>query len=292
MYFIENDMLRVRIKQKGAELASLVALETGQEYIWEADPKYWGRHSCILFPIIGALREDRYEFEGKSYFMKKHGFARNTDFEVKNQQKNQISFTLSHSADTLAIYPFQFELIADYQLVGGELKITYQVVNKDNRSIYFSLGGHPAFNCPVDRGTEERADYQLVFEQSETIDRQLLDVKTGLRTGEKRTMLKDENAITISKNLFEEDALIFEQLKSDKVHLMHKNGEKVLTFHFEGFPFLGIWSKNDASSYVCLEPWHGVADSTTHNFDFKQKEGIIALEKGYIFECTHSVSID
>lgn len=288
IHFIENGFIRVGIKQKGAELASIVDLKNNQEYMWEADPAYWGRHSSILFPIIGRVEADRILIEGKSYPMKQHGFARNTDFDIKQQNSDNITFQLENTPESLAIFPYQFALQAQYHLEGHTVYITYRVLNQDQQIIHFSLGAHPAFKCPLYAG-EERSDYNLVFEKEETADSQLIE--NGLRTGETELVLQTEKVLPITDNLFDEDALIFEQLQSNFVTLAHKNGKEILKFGFKGFPYLGIWSKNSESPFVCIEPWHGVADRVNADWEFKNKEGTIALKKGENFECVHSVEI-
>ncbi|MEN0051723.1 MAG: aldose 1-epimerase family protein, partial [Bacteroidota bacterium] len=180
LYKIQNDRIEVGIKQKGAELASIINKATGQEYMWEADSSYWGRHSSILFPIVGRVNNDQFQIAGQSYDMKQHGFARNTAFKIVDQTNESITFELSSDAETLELFPYHFKLQAQYHLEGKTLYITYRVHNQDVKTIYFSLGAHPAFKCPLQEG-EARSDYQLVFEKSETVHRHLIE--NGLRTG-------------------------------------------------------------------------------------------------------------
>ncbi|MEL6941712.1 MAG: aldose 1-epimerase family protein [Bacteroidota bacterium] len=288
LHKIQNDEIEVGIQQKGAELASIINRATGQEYMWEADPKYWGRHSSILFPFIGRLNQDQLRIAGHSYPMKQHGFARNTDFRMSKQASDQIIFELTSNEESLEVFPYRFRLEAQYHLEGKTLFITYRVFNQDKQYIYFSLGAHPAFKCPLNEG-EVRSDYQLVFEQAETADQHLIE--NGLRTGATELVLDNDNKLPISDDLFDEDALIFKDLASNFATLEHKNGEKVLKFGFEGFPYLGIWSKNSESPFVCLEPWFGVADHMDWKGDFKDKEGIVALAESEVFECVHSVEV-
>lgn len=288
LYKIQNDKIEVGIKQKGAELASIIDRASHQEYMWEADPTYWGRHSSILFPIVGRLNDDQFQIAGHSYPIKQHGFARNTDFEIATKATDNITFELNSTTETLQQFPYHFKLQAQYHLEGKTLYITYRVYNQDSKKIHFSLGAHPAFKCPLQKG-ETRSNYQLVFEKIETAHRHLIE--SGLRTGATELVLDQEKVLPITDDLFEQDALIFKDLASDFITLEHKNGKQVLKFGFEGFPYLGIWSKNSDAPFICLEPWFGVADHMNWKGDFSQKEGVVELGKGEVFECVHSVEI-
>jgi len=288
LHTIYNEYLEVGIQQKGAELASIINRASRQEYMWEADPVYWGRHSSILFPIVGRLNNDQLQIENQLYPMKQHGFARNIAFEIREKKEGSITFSLQSTMEDLSLFPYQYELHAKYHLKGKTLFIIYRVFNQDSKPIYFSLGAHPAFKCPLHEG-EARSDYQLVFEKAETTHRHLID--NGLRTGATALVLDNENVLAISDDLFGQDALIFKDLQSNFVTLEHKNGQKVLKFGFEDFPYLGIWSKNEESPFVCLEPWLGVADRVNQVGEFKEKEGVVTLAEGGSFECVHSVEI-
>lgn len=284
---ISNNLLSVAVNQKGAELASIRTAT--QEYLWEADAQYWGRHSAILFPIVGRLQNNQYELGGKHYEMGQHGFARDLFFEVLQHSETELKLALKSNETTLRQYPYQFELQAHYKIFSDTVAITYTVINTDNQTIHFSIGGHPAFKCPLS-DEEQRSDYYLLFNQVEQADRQLIN-ENGLRTGMKKKILNGDNRIRITDDLFDQDALVFEGLNSDKVTLMNGDHQKVLTFEFENFPYLGIWSKNQASPFVCLEPWHGVADHTSTSGNFLEKEGIVKLEQDEQFTCTHKVKI-
>ncbi len=287
---IQNEHLTVAIKAKGAELASIKSKTTGIEYIWQADPTFWGRHSPILFPIIGEASDGYILIDGKNYALSRHGFLREMVFGVVHQESDRIVFATQANENTLKIYPYAFEFQTIYELKGSQLSVSYRFVNIDQGTIYFSVGGHPAFNCPLLPG-EKRSDYALVFNENETAYTQLLNDK-GLRNGERRLVLANENTIQITDELFDNDALIFHNLSSDRVSLVNTKTEKtILSFDFKGFPYLGIWSKNRQSPYVCIEPWFGIADTTGPKQPFQEKEGVLPLEAGEQFECTHRIQI-
>ena len=260
--------------------------KTNIEYIWHGDPKHWGRHAPVLFPIVGKLLNDEYRYNDMSYNMSQHGFARDLDFLVHRHEANYAALSLKSSPLTRMQYPFSFELIIGYELNEKSLEVTYRVINHDREDMYFSIGGHPAFNCPI--GDDRRSDYNLIFEQVENATTQLLE--SGLRIDEERPLLNQTNCLNISDDLFDLDALIFQDLKSKYVSLARDN-DKLLTFHFEGFPYLGIWSKSRVSPFVCIEPWFGIADRFNTNQKLQEKEGIIILQSKEQFECSYLIEI-
>ncbi|MFK7982446.1 MAG: aldose 1-epimerase family protein [Saprospiraceae bacterium] len=284
---LENDELKIAVKHHGAELSSLVKKSTSTEYIWQADPNYWGRHAPILFPIVGRLQNDEFLVGADKYTMKQHGLARNMNFELIKSNKSSLTFELVSSENTLKNYPYPFRLHLQYILEEQIVKVVYKVFNPAEKSLYFSIGGHPAFNCPLNEG-EKRSDYQLVFEQPETAATQRLD--SGIRNGKKELILDKEKVLPLTATLFDEDALVFEKLASEKVSLQ-KGNTPIFTFNFKGFPYLGIWSKNRESPFVCIEPWFGVADHQSHNQQFRGKEGVMKLAGGAKFESVYTVEI-
>jgi len=284
---LENDHLKIAVKHHGAELSSLVKKLTGTEYLWQADSTYWGRHAPILFPIVGRLQNDTFLIGDQKYAMKQHGLARNMDFELIKSNKDSLTFELTNSEDTLKNYPFPFGLRLTYSLSENQLIVGYEVFNPSEETLYFSIGGHPAFRCPLQDG-EKRSDYQLVFQKREITFTQRLD--NGIRNGKKELILDQQNKLPITDTLFDEDALVFENLTSETVNLQ-KGDTPILTFNFKGFPYLGIWSKNRTSPFVCIEPWFGIADHESHNQQLTQKEGILKLDSGERFEHFYSVEI-
>lgn len=284
---LENDALKIQVKYHGAELCSIINKATGQEYIWQADPAFWGRHAPVLFPIVGRLQEDSYSVGEQAYTMKQHGLARNMDFQLIKKNKTTFTFELTSSKETLLAYPYPFRLRIEYALFGRELMVAYEVYNPAEAPMYFSIGGHPAFRCPLN-ANEQRSDYQLVFQHKEMAATQRLD--GGIRNGKTTPILANEKVLPITDNLFDEDALVFSELVSEKVTLQ-KGDSRILTFDFKDFPYLGIWSKNQTSPFVCIEPWFGVADHVQHNQQFAQKEGVLKLGAGKTFDSVYSITI-
>ncbi|MEO1031494.1 MAG: aldose 1-epimerase family protein [Bacteroidota bacterium] len=291
MYSLKNESLKIGIKGRGAELCNITSVKSNIEFLWQADPNIWGSHAPNLFPIIGALKDDTYYYNSKAYNMPKHGFVRhNDDFEVMAQSESKITFKLKSNDALKAIYPFDFEFLLTYELIDNVLHLHHYVKNTDSGAIYFSLGGHPAFSCPL-YDDERYTDYILDFEQAESSESYILNMPTGLVTEKTKPVFTGLHSIQLRPDLFDEDALIFKDLKSRKVTLKHKQKGKVLSVTFHGFPYLGIWAKPKAP-YVCIEPWLGIADAESTNQQFTEKEGIIALQPDTDFKASYSIEID
>ena len=291
MYSLKNDLLNINIKPKGAELCSIRSVKNGTEFMWQADPNIWGSHAPNLFPIIGSMKGDCYLYDGKTFLMTKHGFARKNDAFSSNQtSETAISFLLKSSPELYKVYPFLFEFEISYKLTDTTLTIHHQVKNMDHKTLYFSVGGHPAFKCPL-YADENYTNYCLEFEKEEQSESYLLDMTSGLLTHKTKPVFDTNTMINLKEDLFKADALIFKDLKSRKVTLKHKTKGAVLAVTFKDFPFLGIWAKPNAP-YVCIEPWIGIADSETTNQKIEEKEGIIALDTGKIFNASYSIELD
>ena len=281
---IENENLSITIKNHGAELCSLKTIDDNKEYLWQADPKYWGKHSPILFPIIGCLRDNKYTYDGDTYNLTRHGFARDFEFKLIEKNTESIVYLLESSDETLQKYPFKFELYVKYTLKGNSLDISYEVKNKEEKEMYFSLGAHPAFNCNIEEG-----DKYIEFEEKETLDSYRINVKNGLIEKEKKAIIKNEKDILLTYDLFKDDALVFDNIKSDSLCVTdRKTGEKI-KITSKGFPYLGVWTPN--APFICIEPWYGIADSVDSNNILEDKIGIQKLDAGEIFRCSYQIEI-
>lgn len=270
---IKNEHLCLTFSAKGAELQSVKGVDSGTEYLWSGNPAYWGKFSPVLFPIIGALKYNHYFFEGKTYTLPRHGFARDLEFEYDQISSTEILFTLHSNSETLKSYPFQFKLSLRYQLIQAEICCTYEVTNPSKQDLFFSIGGHPAFAAPLNNeGTYN--DYYLQFDKDEEVSYH--HIVDNLISDQTSTLKLDEGKLFLKHELFYEDALVFKNLKSDKISLLNTKNYNGLDFHFKGFPYFGIWAAKDAD-FVCLEPWCGIADGVNHNQQLADKEGMIRL---------------
>lgn len=285
---LENEVTKIEVDTAGAQLQSFILKSDNKDYLWSGDAKYWKRKAPVLFPIVGRLKNNTYNYAGKEYEMSQHGFARDMEFELIEHSARALTYSLTATTETLQIYPFQFELLISYQLEKNKLKISYQVNNQDQKEMYFSIGAHPAFNWPLSED-ETKSDYVLEFEHSENAARYLL--ADGLLTGATKIMLVDSKTIKLKADLFENDALVFKNLKSEIITFRSKSTEREVKIEFAGFPYLGIWSQSREAPFICLEPWHGVADIQKSSGNLAEKAGIKSLAAGETFKTGYTISI-
>lgn len=287
IYTLENQHLKISLSNHGGELHSIKGKKDNTEFLWSGDEAYWKYHAPILFPIVGKVFNGKYTVYGITYELPQHGLARVRDFEMIEQTKNSISFELKYSEDTLKVYPFKFSLIIKYTLNDINLSIDYIVKNLDNKEMYFSIGAHPAFMCPIEN--DKFDDYYFEFNEKENASIMQL-VGPGYFSKEEKPYLKDENIINLSTDLFKNDALVFKNLKSNKISLKSKNHKKYLEFDFGEFPYLGLWTKDTGAPFVCIEPWFGHADFDGFNEEFKDKAAIQSLMPNKEFHCNYNIS--
>jgi galactose mutarotase-like enzyme len=289
MITIENDYLKVSIRNQGAEMTSFFSKENNTEHLWQANPEIWGWHAPNLFPVVGGCINDQVIVQGKSYSMQRHGFARQTDFAFIECTDTSAKFSLGHTAETLEVYPYRFSFQVIYDLEGPELRITYKVINYDNQTIHFSVGAHPAFNVPFSPD-ESLDNYYLEFENTEPLVTHLLS-PGGFFSGENEFIPHEDNVLPITKELFAKDALVFKNLTSRKISIKSSKHPHSLYMRFPQFSYLGIWAKYGAP-FICLEPWLGCADSEGKIVELADKEGVQSLAKGHVFEADFRIGIN
>jgi len=258
----------------GAELRSVVNKITQNEYMWQADPSVWNRSSPILFPFVGRLKNDQYEYLGKIYYLPQHGFARNYNFDVISKSKSQLIFELESNEETLLNYPFQFKLQLNYELKENALELTYRIENAGNDLMYYSIGAHPAF-----RLNSEIGKYSIKFDIPESFNRQLLS--GGLRTDQSENVEFDGTTLSLEPEYFKEDAIVIKGLKSNVLTIIDEQSKPYVSLEAQDYPYYGIWSKNPFP-FVCLEPWDGIADQVEASGKLTEKEGIKTLESSEV----------
>lgn len=289
-HYLQNEQFTVSVQEAGAELSSFRSIPLNLEYIWPADPAVWSRHAPVLFPIVGRLLDDAYEYAGQRYSLPQHGFARDQIFRLIQQTEDTLAFELNSSPATLADYPFAFELRIRYQLAANALTVRYEVLNPGAEDLYFSIGGHPGFNCPLFPG-EAFTDYYLQFDRPEPLERYL--IAQGLQTGQTEPVPLEKNGILpLRYELFaEKDAIVLKRLAAEKISLRSHHHSHGLDFTFRGYPYLGIWTKGPDAPFICLEPWHGIASHVDGPSDLTQKEGIVRLTAQNIFSCDYTIEV-
>ncbi|MEG1026447.1 MAG: aldose 1-epimerase family protein [Flavobacterium sp.] len=278
---ISNSILKASINHAGAELFSLKNNQE-KEYIWEGNPNFWGKHSPILFPIVGTLKNNTYTIDQKEYQLSRHGFARDMEFQLIEKTENSAVFSLESNQETLKKYPFEFELQLIYSLEKASLNIEYIVINKSERKMPFSIGAHPAIALP-----ENFENYSFKFEKEELLKFNLLE--NDLISNKTEVLKTSENLVRLNYKLFENDALVFKTLESNSLTIL-ENEKPYIEVDFEDFPSLGIWTK-DQAPFVCIEPWFGYSDTAENSGDLYQKEGIVLLDADQIFHSKFSIKI-
>ena len=278
---ISNKILSASIKHAGAELFSLIDNQN-KEYIWNGNPDFWPKHSPVLFPIVGSLKNDTYTFNQKEYYLSRHGFARDMEFHLTEKTESSATFSLAYNEETLQKYPFKFELQIIYKLEENKLNIGYKVINKEEKELPFSIGAHPAFALP-----EEFSNYNIQFEKEEKPEYYLLE--NGLISNKKETLATSNNTVFLNYKLFENDALVFKTLQSNSLTIL-ENSKPYIKVDFEDFPNLGIWTKENAP-FICIEPWFGYSDTLEKSGDLFNKEGIIVLEAKQTFSASFNIEI-
>ena len=278
---IKNSILTAEIKHFGAELISLKTNQN-KEYIWEGNPEFWGKHSPILFPIVGTLKGNSFQYNEIEYHLSRHGFARDMEFELIDVTQNSATFSIQSFEETLKVYPFEFELQLIYTLEENNLSIAYKVINKGKSTMPFSIGAHPAFALP-----NHFENYAIAFEKEESLEYYLLE--NDLISNQTKKLEVQNKQIPLNYELFKKDALIFKTLQSNSLTIL-ENENPILRVHFEDFPSLGIWTKMNAP-FLCIEPWFGYSDTNENSGNLFEKEGIQILESNVTFHSKFTIEI-
>lgn len=280
--------LCVTLKLTGAEMCSILDLRDGCEHLWQADPKFWGRHAPILFPTVGESKGGAITVSGVSYPMGRHGFARFSDFELLGMDDSSATFRLASNEQTHRSYPFDFIFETGYHVNEATIEQTFYVKNTGNVPLAFQLGGHPAFVVPCGN-TGDYADHAIVLGHKGSYNRHLL-TNNGLFSGEARPFMRDTDRFALSHELFEEDAVVFKDAGITSAALLNNVTGKQVQMRFDGFPHLGVWSVPGAG-YVCIEPWIGCADDADGTNDIFLKDSAVKLHSGQSFRASFSITI-
>lgn len=268
------------IETVGAELKSYKN-EAGKEFIWNSNPDFWPRSSPLLFPSIGNLRNGKTIINGKEYEIPKHGFARDIDMEYETEADNKITFSCRYSEDTLKHYPFRFRFRQTYELKGPELHTTYVVTNEDEQDMYYHIGAHPGFMCPLEEN-EKFTDYILKFPYKETCDSPVYDLE-NMQFDITKTVrhLDDSDTVKLDYSLFDIDAIVFPHLKSKSVQLINPTTGKGIQMDYPDFATIAFWTPSHVQApFLCLEPWNGSAIFADEDNEFVHKRDIQTLKAG------------
>lgn len=290
MKTLSNDSLTIQVSPQGAELSSIVANATQKEYLWQADPAFWKRHSPVLFPIVGSLWNNEYHHNGITYHLSQHGFARDKEFELIKETDTELRFKLQESEDTLKLYPFPFYLEIGYRLAGNQIEIIWVVKNTGNEELHFQIGAHPAFYYPdYDENSQKRGFF--AFDRTAGLTYKLIQEKGCIGDTEYPLPLDEEGLLPLDTHTFDKDALVIEDSQVRRVDLLNPNGSSYLTVYFTA-PVVGLWSPPAKNApFVCIEPWYGRCDRVNYSGEYKDRDWMQYLQPGETFNASYLVEI-
>lgn len=302
METLKNEYLTIEVKEDGAELCSIRTEE--REYLWQANPKFWARHSPVLFPIVGRVWDDVYRADGKEYHLGQHGFARDRKFTLVSKTEDTVWYALESDAESLEKYPYAFRLEIGYRLHGKSVDVIWRVTNPAETEMYFQIGAHPAFYWPEFEGSdEEKYEKQGLlgyFRLSKggkavgnSLKRSTITEKgcvDPLAAGE--VAVEEDGMLPLDFALFSKDALVLEDSQVDTVELLHTDKKPYLTVAFDA-PLVGLWSSpGKQAPFVCIEPWYGRCDSVRFVGEYAEREHVNRLGAKESFEVHYTITVE
>lgn len=287
-YELENEELRIKVNAHGAELRSLVDKKTGREYMWCGDAKYWGRVSPVLFPVVGCYRNKQCLCKGEVYSLPQHGFARDMDFMMTEQNEDTLWFCLTDKENTWENYPYAFSLEIGYRLAGRSLQVLWRVSNPAKETLYFSIGGHPAFCAP--QREQDKTTCYLAFDGADSLT--VRKIRDGLATDEIREIpLLDGGLLPVTEEVFADDALVIEGQQTGRVQLLDEQKAPYLTVTFDA-PLFGVWTPPGKNApFICIEPWYGRCDKEDFTGSIEEREWGNTLPAGETFEAAYTIEV-
>ena len=290
-YELKNDKLTVLCVTKGGALSSIKNAD-GVEYLWQGNPEFWSSQAPVLFPICGSIRGDKAVLkDGRAVAMGRHGIVRKRDFQLVESGSDFLTFELESDEETRKQFPFAFRFRTTYSILQNQLKVTFTVENTDKTELPFTVGGHPAFNCPLHSG-EEFSDYEIAFEKEEhcTVPTQLTE--TGLVDMQKRRMmLNHTKTLPLDFKMFEQDAITFDQLRSRKLQLVNPKTGHGVQLNFEEFPYLILWTTANHGPFLAMEPWAGISTCSDEDDTFEKKRHMMLVKPGDTKSLSFTITI-
>lgn len=294
MIVLTNGQVSIAVSADGAELCSLRKGE--KEFLWQADPTYWKRHSPVLFPIVGSVWENRYRIAHEEFVLSQHGFARDMEFRLLSQTEQEVWYELTEDAQTRSKYPFAFCLQIGYRLTGSSVEVFWKVTNPADRNggctMPFQIGAHPAFYFP-DYETEPSRRGFFSFGEARNLNYILISAKGCVDAGTHYPLpLDEEGMMPLDVHSFDRDAFILEDGQVKEVTLHDANRHPVLRLRFPSAPLVGLWSPPGKNApFVCIEPWYGRCDRAGFEGDYTEKDWIQLLKPGETFEGGYTIDL-
>lgn len=290
MKTLSNDLITIQIADHGAELTSIVAKD--REYLWQADPKFWGRHSPVLFPQVGRVWNNVYRHEGKEYQLGQHGFARDRKFQLVYEEDNAVIYALESDEETLKVYPFPFRLQIGYRLLGNKIEVMWEVGNIGDKEMHFQIGAHPAFYFPdFDPTVPERCFF--TFDKKDRLE-YLAPQEKGCVSPIRHSLQLQDGLMPVSTRTFDCDTYIIDNSQLKKVTLLDKQRKPYISVAFTS-PLVALWAPTVAHPdvpFVCIEPWYGRCDQVGYTGELKDREWMQHLQPGKSFRASYSIIIE
>lgn len=282
-YQIENEKLQVRVSTFGAEIHSVRDKKDGFEYMWQADPAYWKRTSPVLFPFVGAVKNKTYRVGETTYPMGQHGFARDMEFTLEEKKEDSLWFVLKDNEATLKKYPYHFILHIGYELKNDTVRVLWKVENPAAQDLYFAIGAHPAFHCPI-HGEKDKTGYGVVFEGEKDALWYHGCNAEGLAVMDEKKLPLSNGYIAFDKAFFDTSALMFEKSNVRSVTIVDTEKKPYLKIAFQ-MPLFAMWSPEKKNApFICIEPWLGRCDRTDFQGEIQERDYENCLHSGETFE--------
>ena len=294
MKTLNNGFISISVDVHGAELTSIQC--EGKEYLWQADPAFWKRHSPVLFPIVGSVWDGKYRVDNNVYSLGQHGFARDMDFQLLSETDDSVFYSLESNEETKAKYPYAFRLEIGYRIYGKNIDVIWRVFNPSSEDLHFQIGAHPAFYWPKSddetlKTTTARGYFK--FDTNKTLVKSVITEKGCVDPNASAEVeLSEDGTLKLETSTFDNDALVLENNQVHVVTLMDNDKNPYLTLKFAA-PLVGLWSPPHKNApFVCIEPWYGRCDRVRYEGEYKEKDWIQTLKAGEKFESVYTITIE
>ena len=281
MYQIQNDQISICVSHVGAQLKSLYSQVTDMEYLWQPGYETWPHSSMLLFPNPGRIAHGRTVIGGKVYPANMHGFADNMPFDLVEHNDNKLTLELKANEETRKYYPYAFRLQVEFSLEADTLIQKFRIINEDDKPVYYCLGAHPGFYCPLVLG-ECAEDYSLSFDMPQQLKQLELEENTRLLTGTKIPYLENETTIPLHEHFFDQGPMLFGGMAAKTLTLRSAVSGRFVELGIADFPNLCLWGVPTRMSLIAIEPWIGTSDRVDTDHIWEHKPGIRIVQPGEV----------
>lgn len=284
---IENEYLKVSFNTKGAELISIYDKTNKKEMMYQPLRRSWGSSDVCIFPFVARIKDGYFTHEGVTYEMEKHGIVRSEELTISSLLDDEATLVFKYNIDTLNVYPFKFTYYVNFKLIDNSIKVSYIVKNEDDKTIYYGIGGHPAFMLDGYFDGEFNYNKATISIETESVNKVKLDEYGFFMLDITNEEFPREFEVT--KQLFRKEKTLILETNGVKVHLRQEGRSIDLESDCR---FIAFWSDEVSGNYVCVEPWWSLPDFENCNKEISQKNTINSLEKGNMKEYSYTITIN